>query len=59
MTRRANPVAGHSAADIAAVLARRLPGASLERLTAQIVTLKLLPAHLPGSFNTSGRILMR
>ena len=48
MTRREHPVTGHSTADIAAILAPRLPDASLERLTAQIATLKLLPAHAAG-----------
>jgi hypothetical protein len=48
MTRRKHQTAGQSPADIAAVLARRLPDASPERLITQIAALKLLPAHAAG-----------
>jgi hypothetical protein len=48
MTHHVPPIARHSAADIAAVLAPRLPGASHERLTAQIAALKLLPGRAAG-----------
>jgi len=48
MTRRKHQTAGHSPADIAAVLAPRLPDASPELLTTQIAALKLLPAHAVG-----------
>ena len=48
MTRRKHQTAGHSPADIAAILAPRLPDASPELLTTQIAALKLLPAHAAG-----------
>ena len=48
MTRRQCQTAGPSPADIAAILAPRLPDASPEQLTTQISALKLLPAHAAG-----------
>src|SRR5258705_11693751 len=48
MTRRKHQTADHSPADIAAILAPRLPDASTELLTTQIAALRLLPAHATG-----------
>ncbi|MDT5186071.1 MAG: hypothetical protein QOF88_3872 [Mycobacterium sp.] len=48
MTRRKHQPAEQSPADIAAVLAPRLPDARPERLITQIAALKLLPAHAAG-----------
>jgi hypothetical protein len=48
MTRRKHQTAEHSPADIAAILAPRLPDASPERLASQIAALRLLPAHAVG-----------
>jgi hypothetical protein len=48
MTRTKTPPAGHSYADIAAVLAPRLSDADPERLSDQIAAMKLLPAHAAG-----------
>jgi hypothetical protein len=48
MTQRAPQRTGHSPADIAAVLMPQLPDASVERLSAQIAAMKLLPTHAAG-----------
>ena len=48
MTRRKHQTAEHRPADIAAILAPRLPDASTELLTTQIAALRLLPAHASG-----------
>ena len=46
MTHRALGDAGHCTAEIAAVVAARLPGADVDRLTGQIAGLKLFPRHV-------------
>src|SRR5258708_13492352 len=48
MTRPKHQTAENRPADIAAILAPRLPDASPELLTTQIAALRLLPAHAAG-----------